>query len=85
MTDSGDSSSDLESTVSAGESGAAANVPESGRGSSGEVVVGEIPDVKDLSHLLWTAECSGHGLLGTYPDRATAEAARDAHLVNEHT
>jgi hypothetical protein len=81
MSDTGDVSSGLDPTASAGESGAAVNVPESGV----EVIVGEIPDTEDLAHMLWTARCTVHGLLGTYPDRVTAEAAKDGHLVDEHT
>jgi hypothetical protein len=80
MTDTGDGSSGLEPTASAGESGAAADVPASGV----EVVVGEIPDTGDLARMLWTARCTVHGLLGTYPDRVTAEAARHSHLLEEH-
>ncbi len=81
MTDTGDGSSGIEPTASAGESGAATSVPESGF----EVVVGEIPDAEDLTRMLWTARCTVHGLLGTYPDRVIAEAAREQHLVDEHT
>ncbi len=48
-----------------------------------DVVVGEIPDAEDLSHMLWTTRCDQHGLLGTFEDRDSAEEVQEQHLV-EH-
>jgi hypothetical protein len=52
----------------------------------GQVIVGEIPDADDLTHMLWTARCTipAHGLLGTFEDQAKAENARRQHLLTEH-
>ena len=51
-----------------------------------QVIVGEIPDAADPSHMLWTARCTvmRHGLLGTFEDRAEAEAVKQQHLVTAH-
>jgi hypothetical protein len=51
-----------------------------------QVIVGEIPDAGDPSHMLWTARCTLalHGLLGTFEDRAEAESAKLQHLVTAH-
>jgi hypothetical protein len=81
-------SGNVRSTVSAGETGAAADASEPATEPDGsEVVVGEIPDATDLTRMLWTARCtySRHGLLGTYPDQEAAEAARQQHLLVEHS
>jgi hypothetical protein len=48
-----------------------------------DVIVGEIPDAEDLSHLLWTTRCDEHGLLGTFEDRDSARDLQRQHLV-EH-
>jgi hypothetical protein len=74
-------------TFSAGETGRAvgeADYPLDG--GKVEVVVGEIPDPKDLAHMLWTARCDypEHGLLGTFLERAEAEECRRRHLVGAH-
>ena len=52
-----------------------------------QVIVGEIPDADDPSHLLWTARCSfpAHGLLGRFEERSGAEAAKQRHLVSAHS
>jgi hypothetical protein len=74
-------------THSAGETGTAVNTEGStGPGNKVEVVVGEIPDAKDLARMLWTARCSdaGHGLLGTFDSQAEAEECRNQHLVSAH-
>jgi hypothetical protein len=49
----------------------------------GEVIVGEIPDPGDLSHMLWTARCTipAHGLLGTFERQEEADAAKRQHLL----
>jgi hypothetical protein len=88
MIDTGDVSGSGNATASAGETGSAADAVgsrDAGRAEA-EVIVGEIPDAEDLTRMLWTARCtvSNHGLLGTYPDRETAEAAKQAHLVDAH-
>jgi predicted RNA binding protein with dsRBD fold (UPF0201 family) len=86
MTDTGGASGSFEPTVPAGETGAAATVAESVTDAEGAVVVlGEIPDAEDLTHMLWTARCTSslHDLLGTYPDQEMAEAARQKHLLEE--
>ena len=51
-----------------------------------EVIIGEIPDAHDLSHMLWTARCTvpSHGLLGTFENREEAENAKRAHLLRDH-
>jgi len=74
-------------TVSAGEGGDAVDgngaVEDAG---VEEVIVGEIPDAHNLSHMLWTARClvPAHGLLGTFESREEAENARRAHLLRKH-
>lgn len=77
-----------EATASAGETGMAADATESAsmHARGAEVVVGEIPDAQDLTRMLWTVRCtfSPHGLLGTYPDHETAEAAKEEHLLYVH-
>jgi hypothetical protein len=78
---------DPDQTVSAGEVGDAVDgdgaVEDAG---VEEVIVGEIPDAHNLSHMLWTARClvSSHGLLGTFESREEAENARRVHLLREH-
>jgi hypothetical protein len=86
MTDANGPSDDpTSSTSSAGESGAAASAPEPAAGpEEADVVIGEIPDAEDLSRMLWTARCTIHDLLGTYPTRETAEEAGARHLSDEH-
>jgi hypothetical protein len=82
---SGDASSGR--THSAGEMGTAVNTEGStGTGTEVEVIVGEIPDAKELTRMLWTARCSfaDHGLLGTFESQAEAEECRNQHLVREH-
>ncbi len=51
-----------------------------------QVIVGEIPDAADASHMLWTARCTlpAHGLLGTFEDRTQADAAKRQHLMATH-
>ncbi len=49
-----------------------------------DVVVGEIPDTEDLSHMLWTTRCDEHGLLGTFEDRDLAKSLQEQHLVEMH-
>ena len=68
----------------AGETGLAEDGP--GDEEAAEVIVGEIPDAHDLSHMLWTARCTfaRHGLLGTFEERGGAEAAKQQHLVAAH-
>jgi hypothetical protein len=65
-------------TASAGEMGQAAE-----DAGLGEVIVGEIPDPNDLTHMVWTARCTipAHGLLGTFEDQAQAEQAKERHLL----
>jgi hypothetical protein len=48
-----------------------------------DVIVGEIPDAEDLSHMLWTTRCDEHGLLGTFEDRDSARDLQQQHVV-EH-
>jgi hypothetical protein len=74
-------------TVSAGELGAAVD----GDGAAqdvglAEVIVGEIPDAHNLSHMLWTARCTvpAHGLLGTFESQEEAETAKRTHLLTVH-
>lgn len=52
----------------------------------GDVIVGEIPDAHDLSHMLWTARCTmpSHGLLGTFENQEMAENAKRQHLLVVH-
>jgi hypothetical protein len=71
--------------VAAGEMGEAADGASRDAG-LGQVVVGEIPDAHDLNHMLWTARCTlpSHGLLGTFEDRESAEAAKQQHLLTVH-
>jgi hypothetical protein len=74
-------------TISAGETGRAvgeADYPLDG--GRIEVVVGEIPDAEDLTHMLWTARCDypEHGLLGTFEERTEAEECREQHLLEAH-
>jgi hypothetical protein len=74
-------------TVSAGEFGDAIDVDSAAEDAGlGEVIVGEIPDAKDLSHMLWTARCTipAHGLLGTFENEEQAENARRQHLLTVH-
>jgi hypothetical protein len=74
-------------TLSAGEVGPAGDSPKAVADTDQvEVIVGEIPDAGDPTHMLWTARCgsTGHGLLGTFPQRAWAEDCRTQHLLEEH-
>jgi hypothetical protein len=71
--------------VPAGEAGeAAAADPPANRSDQAEVIVGKIPDVHDLAHMLWTARCTEHGLLGHFESKDEAEHAKAAHLESEH-
>ncbi len=54
------------------------------RPGAAEVIIGEIPDVHDLAHMLWTARCSEHGLLGHFESRDEAEQAKATHLESAH-
>jgi len=54
------------------------------RSDRAEVIIGEIPDVHDLAHMLWTARCTEHGPLGHFESRDEAEQAKTAHLESEH-
>jgi hypothetical protein len=51
-----------------------------------DVIVGEIPDPHQLTHLLWTARCTvpAHGLLGTFETQEMAEVAKREHLLAAH-
>jgi hypothetical protein len=57
------------------------------RGHQDEIIIGEIPDEKDLSVMRWTARCtaSEHDLLGHYDTREEAEHAGADHLASLHT
>jgi hypothetical protein len=76
-----------EGLPSAGEGGEASQGadPDVGRGGC-EVIIGEIPDIEDLSVMRWTARCTwtDHGLLGHYDTREQAEQARAEHLATAH-
>jgi hypothetical protein len=77
----------VEGSLSAGETGEAVDADVPARDpDAAEVIIGEIPDAEDLSHMLWTARCTfeGHGLLGTFDSREMAEAAKQDHLVAQH-
>jgi hypothetical protein len=81
------SSTGAEGTFSAGEVGRAVDADEAGVDAGlGEVIIGEIPDAHNLSHMLWTARCTvpAHGLLGTFENREMAEDAKRTHLVLVH-
>ncbi len=90
--DIGDSAEELrrvvaDGTFSAGETGEAVDVDDAARDAGlAEVIIGEIPDAHDLSHMLWTARCTvpSHGLLGTFENREEAENAKRAHLLRDH-
>jgi hypothetical protein len=72
-------------TISAGEIGQAVDADAAARDAGlGEVIIGEIPDPADLSHLLWTARCTipAHGLLGTFERQEEAEAVKRTHLIS---
>ena len=74
-------------TFSAGEVGEAIDAEGAARDAGlAQVIVGEIPDAHNLSHMLWTARCTvpAHGLLGTFETQEGAEAAKDAHQLTEH-
>jgi hypothetical protein len=70
-------------TASAGEMGEAVDATAARDAGLGEVIIGEIPDPADLSHMLWTARCTipAHGLLGTFERQEEAEAAKQKHLL----
>jgi hypothetical protein len=92
LDETGDSLEDLssigvEGTFSAGEVGRAVDADEAGVDAGlGDVIIGEIPDAHNLSHMLWTARCTvpSHGLLGTFENREMAEDAKRTHLVLLH-
>jgi hypothetical protein len=67
----------------AGESGQAVDATAAQDAGLGEVIIGEIPDPSDLSHMLWTARCTipAHGLLGTFERQEEADAAKQRHLL----
>jgi hypothetical protein len=74
-------------TFSAGEVGAAVDGDGAAQDAGlAEVIVGEIPDAHNLSHMLWTARCTvpAHGLLGTFERQEEAENAKRAHLLRQH-
>jgi hypothetical protein len=76
-----------ERTLPAGEFGTAVYANSSTvDGGSAEVIVGEIPDDRDPTRMLWTArcDCPDHDLLGTFEGRALAEECRKQHLLAEH-
>jgi hypothetical protein len=52
-----------------------------------EIIIGEIPDIHDLSVMRWTARCTfpSHDLLGYYADRGKAEEAGSEHLSQLHS
>jgi hypothetical protein len=76
-----------EGSLSAGETGQAVDgdATASSEGAA-EVIIGEIPDAEDLTHMLWTVRCSDdpHGRIGTFETREEAEQAKRDHLLNEH-
>jgi hypothetical protein len=74
------------STGSTGSSGGDAAAGSAQDAGSAEVIVGEIPDASDLTHMLWTTRCtfSAHGLLGTFEDKEAAEKVRGEHLLSKH-
>jgi hypothetical protein len=83
--------SDLEDlgdpTFSAGEGGEAVDVDGAAQDAGlAEVIIGEIPDAHNLSHMQWTARCTvpSHGLLGTFENQEEAETAKRAHLLRVH-
>jgi hypothetical protein len=92
LDDVGDSADELrrviaDGTFSAGETGEAVDVDDAARDAGlAEVIIGEIPDSHNLSHMLWTARCTvpSHGLLGTFENREEAENAKRAHLLRDH-
>jgi hypothetical protein len=69
------------------ESGWATEVDESAVDAGlGDVVICEIPDANDLTHMVWTARCTlpSHGLLGTFVTREMADQAKQKHLLLAH-
>jgi hypothetical protein len=77
-----------EGSLSAGEVGAASDddrisIPNDGT----EVIIGEIPDIHELSVMRWTARCTipSHDLLGSFDTRDEAEQAKIEHLASAHT
>jgi hypothetical protein len=71
----------------AGETGLAVDVGSAAQDAGlAQVIVGELPDAGDPSHLQWTARCSvpRHGLLGTFEKRDEAERAKQQHLLSAH-
>jgi hypothetical protein len=56
-------------------------------GPRAEIIIGEIPDAKDLSVMRWTARCTSdeHDLLGHYDTREEAEQAGAEHMASLHT
>jgi hypothetical protein len=74
-------------TFSAGEVGEAVDVDGAVQDAGlAQVIIGEIPDAHNLSHMLWTARCTvpSHGLLGTFESQEEAENAKRAHLLTQH-
>ena len=73
--------------ASAGEGGqATSDVPSPQTGVGADIIIGEIPDAHDLSHMRWTARCSdaSHDLVGYYDSRTEAEQAGGEHLSAQH-
>jgi hypothetical protein len=76
-----------ESSVSAGEAGAAVDAGGASEDAGqAQVIVGEIPDEHDLTKMLWTARCTfpPHVLLGKFSTREQAEQKKEEHLLARH-
>ena len=50
------------------------------------MIIGEIPDVNDISVMRWTARCSDpeHDLLGYFDSEQEALRAKEEHLTAQH-
>jgi hypothetical protein len=75
-----------EAPPSAGEQGAASDGDGPSARGDRDVIIGEIPDMHDLSVMHWTARCTlpEHDLLGHYDTREEAEQAKTEHLASAH-
>jgi hypothetical protein len=76
-----------EGSISAGEAGRAVDAasPSTSRPDV-EVIIGEIPDPRDITVLRWTARCSNpeHDLLGYFDSEQEARQAKEEHLASQH-
>jgi hypothetical protein len=76
-----------EGSISAGEAGRAVDAasPATSRPDV-EVIIGEIPDARDITVLRWTARCSNpeHDLLGHFDLEQEARQAKEEHLASQH-